>query len=319
MKTRVGRDAIVQCRRSLAAHSLSFSLAAKLLPADGRDEAAVLYAWCRRADDAIDEAPPGQERTRLAALQRELRDVYAGAPQNDTLLAAFQGVVAGRDIPVHYPAALLDGLRKDAEGERYRSVEQLIGYCYRVASTVGLMMCHVLGVRSRRAVTYAAHLGIAMQLTNICRDVAEDWQRGRLYVPDELLAPLGAPDLDGERGRPLPSAARGPLARAVEQLLALADRYYRSGDRGLIALPFRAAFAVRTARLVYAAIGRRLARQRYDVLAGRAVVPGWMKLWLTTRAALMTLAELPARARQRSRRAPNLPITRYSDVIALHY
>ncbi len=312
-----GQDAIVQCRQTLAAHSRSFSLAAKLLPADSRDEAAVLYAWCRRADDAIDEAPGGVERARVAELERELCDVYEGAPQDDVMLGAFQAVVARRDIPSHYPAELLDGLRMDAQGQRYQSVEQLLGYCYRVASTVGLMMCHVLGVRNPRALGYAAHLGIAMQLTNICRDVAEDWRRGRLYVPDELLSPLGAPGLAGELGRPLPDPARGPLASAVERLLGLADRYYRSGDRGFSALPIRAAFAVRTARLVYAAIGGRLARQGYDVLAGRAFVPGWMKLWLTAKAAALTLAELPARMRRRFRRAARLPITRYSDVIAL--
>jgi phytoene synthase len=312
-------DAIVQCRQTLAAHSRSFSLAARLLPAGSRDEAAVLYAWCRRADDAIDEAPPGEQRARLAGLERELYDVYAGAPQSQTQLAAFQQVVERRHIPAHYPGELLEGLRMDTVGQRYQSVQQLVVYCYRVARTVGLMMCHVLGVRSPRALQYAAHLGIAMQLTNICRDVAEDWQRGRLYIPDELLARLGTPGLDSELGRPLPASARGPLSRAIADLLALADRYYRSGDRGLPALPLRAAFAVRTARLVYAAIGRRLAEQQYDVLAGRAIVPTWMKLWLTAKAAFLTLAELPARARRRFKRAPRLPLTRYSDVIAIRY
>lgn len=315
--TTPGQEAIVECRQTLAAHSRSFSLAARLLPADSRDEAAVLYAWCRRADDAIDEAPPAEQRARLTELERQLADVYAGAPQGDLMCAAFQAVVRRRRIPALYPAELLDGLRMDAVGQRYGSVEQLLGYCYRVASTVGLMMCHVLGVRNRRALTHAAHLGIAMQLTNICRDVAEDWNRGRLYIPDEVLAPLGAPRLAGELGGPLPEAARGPLSCAVAQLLALADRYYRSGDRGLSALPLRAAFAVRTARLVYATIGRRLAKQHFDVLAGRAVVPGWMKLWLTAKAALMTLGEAPSRIRRRFKRAPRLPITRYSDVIAL--
>ncbi len=319
MNSAGGQEAIVQCRQTLAAHSRSFSLAAKLLPADGRDEAAVLYAWCRRADDAIDEAPAGEEHARLVQLERELHDVYTSAPQRDVMLAAFQAVIMHRAIPAHYPVELLDGMRMDAIGKRYQTLDQLLGYCYRVASTVGLMMCHVLGVRSPRALTYAAHLGIAMQLTNICRDVAEDWQRGRLYIPDEILAPLGAPGLDAELGRPLPDSARGALSHAVQHLLAIADRYYRSGDRGLLALPLRAAFAVRTARLVYAAIGRRLARQQYDVLAGRAVVPGWMKLWLTAKAAVLTLAELPARLGRRFKRTRTLPITRYSDVIALHY
>jgi phytoene synthase len=130
------------------------------------------------------------------------------------------------------------------------------------------MMAQVMGVTDARALRRAARLGIAMQLTNICRDVAEDAGRDRVYLPAELLG-------DG------PSAA-------VAELLRRADRFYRSGDRGLAALPARCAAAIRAARLIYADIGRVIALRGFDVRAGRAVVSRPRKLWLAARALVET-------------------------------
>ncbi|HEY3592530.1 MAG TPA: squalene/phytoene synthase family protein, partial [Polyangiaceae bacterium] len=160
---------------------------------------------------------------------------------------------------------------------------------HRVAGVVGLMMCHVLGARGPSALRHAAHLGIAMQLTNICRDVVEDWERGRMYLPDDILSETGAPKLAAHLGGPLERSHGPALAGALRKLLALADQYYCSGDAGLPALPSRAAFAVRAARLVYADIGRNLARRDFDVFAGRAVVSQTRKLTLVARAAVEEL------------------------------
>src|SRR6185436_11806914 len=131
----------------------------------------------------------------------------------------------------------------------------------------------------------AVHLGIAMQLTNICRDVAEDWELGRLYLPADMLAEEGAADLATALGGRFPDAARRPVARVVKRILAEADCYYASADRGMFDLPARAAFAIRIARLIYAAIGGQLAAQGYDPMLGRAVVPGRKKLALAALAA----------------------------------
>jgi phytoene synthase len=275
-------------RESLAQHSKSFALAGRLLPRDRRDQAAVLYAWCRRADDAVDEGDPRQKPARLAQLRRELASIYAGEAQADPLLAAFAGLVGERQIPREYPEALLDGFETDLSPVRFQTRAELMLYAYRVAGVVGLMMCHVLGVRHAAAKRHAADLGIAMQLTNICRDVAEDWQRGRLYLPRDVLEEVGAPLLDPDSGQAL-APARAALARALPRVLELADGYYRSGDRGLCALQTRSAIAVRAARLVYSSIGRELGRRRYDVLAGRAVVSRGKKLLLVLRAALSEL------------------------------
>ncbi|HWN69346.1 MAG TPA: squalene/phytoene synthase family protein, partial [Haliangium sp.] len=162
-------DAISLCRQTIAAHSRSFALASRVLPPRCRDEAAVVYTWCRRADDAVDLAPPGKQAGALVRLGAELDGVYDGEAQEDIALAAFQEVVQRHRIPREYPAELLAGMDMDARGQRYDDMHTLLLYCYRVASTVGLMMSHVMGVTHDGALRHAAHLGMAMQLTNICR------------------------------------------------------------------------------------------------------------------------------------------------------
>jgi 15-cis-phytoene synthase len=279
-----------QARQSLAQHSKSFALAGKLLPPDCRDDAAVIYAWCRRCDDAIDLADPPARAAALLRLRRELDAILAGDAQSDPTMAAFQEVMHRRAIPERCPRELLEGMRMDVEGTRYATVDELLVYCFRVAGTVGLMMCQVMGVNDPRALRRAADLGIAMQLTNICRDVAEDWDDGRLYLPRELIS--------GGRVTDLRAAA---VARAVQELLARADGFYRSGDQGLAALRFRCAVAIRAARLIYSDIGRVIARRRHDVTAGRAFTSRGRKIWLALRG---LAGEVAARAfaRLRARR-----------------
>src|SRR5690606_18104080 len=201
-----------------------------------------------RVDDAVDELPSDEARVALHELEQELEAVYAGAVQSEPLVEAFRKVVHDLGIPKQYPMELLAGMRMDMEGATYHTVHDLWLYCYRVAGTVGLMMCHVMGVQDPRALRHAAHLGIAMQLTNICRDVVEDWNRQRVYLPSSLLGHTL------QTGK-FPVARRDQFARAVECLLGDADCFYSSGERGLPYLPWRCAWAVAVARLVYAHIG----------------------------------------------------------------
>ena len=279
--------ALILARRTLSTHSKSFALAGRLLPGACRDDAAVVYTWCRRCDDAIDLGEVASRAAALARMSRDLGSVYAGQPQAEPALAAFQEVVQRRAIPERYPRELLEGMRMDVEGARYRTVDELLVYCFRVAGTVGLMMSHVMGVKDPGALRRAADLGIAMQLTNICRDVTEDWTNGRLYLPRELLGTDGGDTLD-------PAIA----GRAVELLLARADAFYRSGDAGLSSLGFRCAVAVRAARLIYSDIGRVIARRGHDVTAGRAFVSLGRKLRLALRglgAEILSRLRAPAR------------------------
>jgi 15-cis-phytoene synthase len=288
-------------RATIALHSRSFSLASRLLPAAYRDDAAVVYTYCRRTDDAVDEVSTSAEAiAAITRLRAELDEIYQpGAPSRlvDPVLARFATIAVERRLPRHYPDELIAGMAMDAAGERYATVDDLLRYAYRVAGVVGLMMCHVMGVRDDRALVPAAHLGIAMQLTNVCRDVAEDWRRRRLYLPAELLARHGATGLDEQAaaGEPLPSSAHPAIAAVTGELLALADRYYRSADGGVPMLGWRPALGVRAARHVYAAIGSRVTAAGCDPQAPRAVVPRWKQLLLVGRAALGGLGELPSR------------------------
>jgi 15-cis-phytoene synthase len=278
-------QATAVCRQSITQHSKSFALASLLLPQHSREATYAIYAWCRRADDAVDELRPEEQLQAWSRLGQELDALYEGALQTDPVLSSFQTVTLTQRIPKLYPAELLAGMAMDANAVQYARWDELLQYCYRVASTVGLMMCHVLGVRHVAALRHAAHLGIAMQLTNICRDVQEDWQRGRLYLPDELLSGCGADGLRGELNGPLPQSAREPLRKALREVLGAAALYYESADEGLVYLTRRSAFAVSAARGIYSEIGSELAKREHDVFAPRAVVPHGRKLVLCAKAA----------------------------------
>ena len=308
-------DAAEICARTLARHSKSFALAGKLLPPEQRRDAAVLYTYCRLVDDRIDLAEPAAQPAALKELQLMLDSVYRGELQADVRLRAFQELVRRRGVPREYPEALLEGMGMDTAGAQYHSLEDLLLYCHRVAGVVGLMMCHVLGVSDSRALRNAAHLGIAMQLTNICRDVAEDWQRGRLYLPLQMLRACGPQALNGLRLGPLPREAKGSISVVTRQLLSVADRFYLSGDAGVWALPFRAAFSVRAARWIYAAIGGRILRPGYDLFSMRAVVPQSQKLLLVLKAAFETARELPKRWLAARAPAPPDSVLRFPDDI----
>jgi len=275
-------------RAVIQRHSKSFALAARLLSPAVRGRAEKLYAWCRYADDAIDLAPtPLTAVVALADLRADLDAVYVGQPLKAPEAGLLAAVVAECQLPRRYPEELLAGMAMDAAGTRYRTPAELLVYCHRVAGAVGLMMCHALGVADDRAGGHAGALGIAMQLTNIARDVAEDWVRGRLYLPLDWLAGEPTP------GQPLDDAATAP---AVRRLLNLADEYYAAGDAGLDYLDRRSRLAVRVARRVYSAIGQRVRAAGCCPSAGRAVVPGWRKGLAVAAAAGWELASRPAQS-----------------------
>jgi phytoene synthase len=264
----------------LAAHGRTFRLAARLLPANVRDDAAVVYAFCRVVDDLADESTDAAEaRGALTAVRAELDRTAAPRP----VIAALFDVAARRGMDLSAARHLIDAVTSDLGTVRIRDDRALIGYCYGVAGTVGLMMTSVLGGSDRRAAPHAIDLGIAMQLTNLCRDVAEDAARGRVYLPETRLRARGVAPEDLLCGEADPTGT----ARVVAGLLALADRYYESGRAGLSFLPWRTRWAIHVAAAVYRAIGVRLLRRhRGNPLAGRTVVPpleriGWavVGLW----------------------------------------
>lgn len=276
----------------IAHHSRSFDLASRVLPPRCRADVRVVYAYCRRVDDLIDEDDASGARRSLAKLQAELDLIYDGQTTGDPVADAFAEVARRRQIPSAYPQALLDGMASDVEARPVETLAELLLYGYRVASTVGLMMCHVMGVRDDAALVYAARLGVAMQITNICRDVLEDWERGRRYLPGELLETAGAPDLSPETGKSWPAEATEPASRVIASLLALADTFYAEADRGLSYLSGRNRLAVCAARLIYSRIGSVLRRRGCDPTTGRAWVSTPRKILLLLRAVMASLGAL---------------------------
>jgi 15-cis-phytoene synthase len=306
------RDGQRQARTILARGSKSFALAGALLGAGIRQDAAVLYAWCRQADDRIDLAQSVDRSKTVGDLRRELDTVYGGRVESP-LLVALHALIVRTRLPRDYFDALIDGFAMDASGERYATVAALDLYAYRVAGVVGLMMCHVLGVRDSRCVARAAHLGMAMQLTNICRDVIEDWQAGRQYLPLDNVAPDEM--CMAVEQAPATGGARTKIAQVVAALLDRADAYYESGMQGLRDLGWRNALAIGAAARIYRAIGRQIARQHFDVFAGRVVVSLPAKLGLAIGSLWSLLLDLPRRWRT-GKGGVQLPRTtvRYGDV-----
>jgi phytoene synthase len=260
----------------------SFRWASAFLSRAQRQRVASLYAFCRAVDDLADADWVSPEAKRdLDRLQAALSAEPNGEPLWPEGYLWFRTLCIESGIDFAVVRDLLLGMRSDLELVRMQSDQELLRYCYRAAGTVGLMMCSVLGVRDPRALRHAVHLGIAMQLTNISRDVREDAELGRVYLPAERLAAYGVASEQLVQGGADPVA----VSLVVSDVLGLAERYYRSGDAGMRFLPARARWAVLVASRLYRGIGRRLRRRNgSNPLRGRVVVPWFEKVGLVTAA-----------------------------------
>jgi 15-cis-phytoene synthase len=280
------------CRAAIRTGSLSFHAASKLLPAKVRDPALALYAFCRIADDAVDEV---QDKARAVLSLRDRLDlVYEGRPKNAPADRAFASVVADYDMPRALPEALLEGLAWDAVGRQYDDLSGVLGYSARVAAAVGAMMCVLMRVRDADALARACDLGLAMQLTNIARDVGEDAREGRLYLPRQWLQDAG---VDPAAFLANPAPAPGVL-HTTKRLLVQADKLYQRAEAGVPALPLACRPGIYAARHIYAGIGGRVAAMGYDSITGRAHTGrarkvGWLML-ATARAAVSAVLPRPS-------------------------
>jgi phytoene synthase len=265
------------CRQAIRQGSKSFHLASLLLPVAIREPAYAVYAFCRMADDRIDREGGG-----LAAVEemaRLLDRAYGGRPGANTVERAFADVVAAYAIPRAIPDALLEGLAWDARGRRYQTLDELRAYGMRVAGSVGVMMTLIMDRRQPAVLARACDLGVAMQLTNICRDIGEDAAAGRLYLPLDRLAAHG---VDPERLLRQPGYSPGVRAVAME-LLDEAERLYERALAGIAALPRSGRIGIAAARLLYREIGRGVAGG-IDPVAQRSVVSRARKLALVAEA-----------------------------------
>ncbi len=263
------------CREAIRHGSLSFHAASKLLPASVRDPSLALYAFCRLADDEVDE---GDHKTgAVLRLQERLDAAYAGQPRNAPEDRAFAAIIEEFEMPRALPEALLEGLAWDADERRYDDLSGVRAYSARVASAVGAMMCVLMRVRDPDALARACDLGVAMQLTNIARDVGEDARMGRIYLPMDWLAAADIDPLNFTRD-PLPdTAVRG----MVKRLLSEANRLYLRSEAGINVLPLPSRTGIWAARLIYAGIGTQVRKQGHDTISMRARTSTTQKLgWL---------------------------------------
>jgi phytoene synthase len=268
------------CRMILAAGSKSFAMASRLLPARVRPPTAGLYAFCRVADDAIDDGDaPDRALVELGAL---LDRVYAERPGDDPVERALCRAVHEHGIARPVLDALLAGFASDARGARIEDLDALLEYAVEVASSVGVAMTLVMGVRDRGTLARASDLGVAMQLTNIARDVGEDARRGRVYLPTRWFADVGL-DRDAWLAAPV---MRPEVASMVERALQLADLFYARAELGIAGLPADCRPAIRAASWIYADIGRVIRARGFDSVNGRARTSVWRKLLLALRARL---------------------------------
>ena len=281
---------IAACRAMLRTGSRTFFAASLLLPRAVREPASALYAFCRLADDLIDLE--GGRGDAIGALNDRLDRAYAGCPLPFPADRALAGVVAQFGIPRTLPAALIEGFEWDAQGRRYDDLASLHAYAARVAGSVGAMMAMLMGVRAPDAVARACHLCVAMQRSNIARDVGEDARAGRIYLPCDWLREAGI-DPDAWLARP---AFTDALGTVVARLLHAADDAYARVEAGIARLPAACRPGIRAAQMLYTEIGREVARRGFDSVSARAVVSGRRKATLLLRAGV---AAVP-RVRERS-------------------
>jgi phytoene synthase len=239
-----------------------------------------LYGFCRYVDDLADEVRVGQDPRQALALVAQ--GIASGASQNPIVNDAI-GLMDECRIQPALILTFIEGITSDLGTVRMADESALLRYCYQAAGTVGSMMCRVLGCEDPVALRHAVDLGIAMQLTNICRDVAADAAAGRRYLPASLIGDVAPQALVD------PAPALRPLLQAsIDQLLDTADRYYCSGEAGLAHLPIGARCSILVAARVYRAIGTQLRRNGNAYWLGRTVVPRRTKSLVTLRALLST-------------------------------
>lgn len=256
----------------------SFYYSFLFLPAEKRRAITALYAFCREVDDVVDECRETEvARTTLNWWRQEVARMFHGTPQHP-VTRALKPLLQEYNLPQEYFLEIIDGMEMDLDNTRYEDFSQLALYCYRVASVVGLLSAEIFGYRDRQTLKYAHDLGMAFQLTNILRDVKEDAQRGRVYLPGDEMMQYGVSreQLIEERDQ-----------AGLQQLLALqaerAESYYQ---KAFAELPESDRFAQRSG-LIMAAIYHRLLQriiaEGYPVLRRRVSLPVWQKIWIAWR------------------------------------
>jgi phytoene synthase len=265
------QKAYQQCSRVTAQHSKSFYMASALLPEEKRAAVRALYAFCRTVDDIVDEQEGEDREARLEYWRDVSRS--ANAPDDNPVAAAWADTLVRYHIPRHYALQLIDGVQRDLLQSRYPHFEDLSTYCYGVASTVGLMSMYIIGFRSSEAVPYAIKLGVALQMTNILRDVAEDHERGRVYLPVDEMQAFGITEQDLAAGQ-----ASDRWQKFMRFQVERTRQLYAEAWPGIQMLEREGQMAIGAASSLYQGILDVIERNNYDVFRGRASLSAWEKI-----------------------------------------
>lgn len=267
-------DCSIARENMLSHYGKSFAWAATVLPARQLQDARKVYAFCRYIDDIVDEHP---NKIQAKQLLQDIQYAITRTASDDPIVADMIECQQRLEIPSVILIQLIEGVGKDLSLTQIENEEELLQYSYGVASTVGLLMCYVFGVRAKQAHRYAIDLGLAMQMTNIARDVVEDAKRGRIYLPKTWLEkPLSTEQIVQQ-----PLDEKSDIA--LKHLLRLADRYYKSADAGLAYLPWRARMSIIIASRVYQAIGHKVKGLSTEAYwqAGRVYTTNFEKIKLS--------------------------------------
>ena len=264
------RTAYKQAERITSEYSKSFYFASALLPEEKRSAVRALYAFCRTVDDIVDESTDTERETELDYWRRMVE--AASFSEDDLVAAAWADTLARYHIPRHYALQLIDGVARDLVQTRYQTFDELATYCYGVASTVGLMSMYIVGFHSSDAVPYAIKLGVALQMTNILRDVGEDYQTGRLYLPREELAFYGVREQDIVEG-----SVTDNWRQFMKFQIDRTRQLYEASWEGVKMLEREGQFAIGAASVFYQGILDEIEKNDYDVFTRRASLSNWGK------------------------------------------
>lgn len=282
------RDAYTHCRKITREHAKTFYMATRFLPNHKQRSIFAIYGLCRYLDDLVDEAEDlihqksislAQVEERLADFQKKLIRTYEGYEQDDPILTAFSDTLKTYHISMDLPMLLMEGVMSDLTKTRYTNFEELYDYSYKVASVVGLMTSEVFGYSEPKALEYAVDLGIAMQLTNILRDVGEDLSKGRIYLPAEELLRFQITE-EELKNREQSSRFKALMRFQIDR----ARSYYEQADKGIPMLSRDSRLPVILARMNYSRILDQIEQNDYDVFDKRAYLSSMQKFFILPRA-----------------------------------
>jgi len=281
------RNAYRRCRVITREHAKTFYMATRFLPNKKQRSIFAIYALCRFIDDLVDEAEDLMNKQQLTeseivklieSWKQKLIGTYNGETYEHEILVALSDVLKTYDIPIELPLELIEGVSMDLTKKRYQNFEELYNYSYKVASVVGLMTSEVFGYKDKNALPHAVDLGIAMQLTNILRDIGEDLTKGRIYLPSDELDEFGITEDDL-----FSHTMNENMIEFLEFQIQRAERYYEQSDKGIPLLSADSRYAVYLARQNYSRILNKIRKNNYQVFTQRAYLSTTEKLSILPR------------------------------------